>query len=184
MTKKQHPLCPTSWTTVEPCPVGGPDPTSRGVVKMPDSESLRRSMAAEHERQAALAKGNFPGSGVEKAPVSAASSGASVAGCHLRVCLSFVCLAVCPSVCLFDCLSVCPSVCLSVCLSVRLSVRPSVCPSVRLSVCLSACLPACLPACLSVCLPACLPVCLSASVSLYFQFLCNSAAINAAWKSS
>lgn len=56
---------------------GGPDPTSRGVVKMPDSESLRRSMAAEHERQAALAQGTLlPGPGVEAAPVSATSSGA------------------------------------------------------------------------------------------------------------
>lgn len=57
---------------------GGPDPNSRGVVKMPDSEALRRSMAAEHERQAALAKGSLPGPGVEKAPVSATSSGTPV----------------------------------------------------------------------------------------------------------
>ena len=55
---------------------GGPDPGSRGVVKMPDSESLRRSMAAEHERQTALVNGKLPGSGVEAAPVSATSSGA------------------------------------------------------------------------------------------------------------
>ena len=54
---------------------GGPDPGSRGVVKMPDSESLRRSMAAEQQRQAAMAKGSLPGPGVETAPVSATSSG-------------------------------------------------------------------------------------------------------------
>ncbi|KAL3147840.1 hypothetical protein ABBQ32_002563 [Trebouxia sp. C0010 RCD-2024] len=53
---------------------GGPDPGSRGVVKMPDSESLRRSMAAEQQRQAALAKGSLPGAGAETAPVSATSS--------------------------------------------------------------------------------------------------------------
>lgn len=55
---------------------GVPDPGSRGVVKMPDSESLRRSMAAEQQRQAALAQGSpGPGPGVEAAPVSATSSG-------------------------------------------------------------------------------------------------------------
>ena len=83
---------------------GGPDPTSRGVVRMPDSEALRRSMAAEHERQAALAKGSLPGPGVEKAPVSATSSGL------------FVWLSFCMSVFLYVCLSVWPSVCMSVCL--------------------------------------------------------------------
>ena len=89
---------------------GGPDPTSRGVVKMPDSESLRRSMAAEHERQAALAKGNLPGSGVEKAPVSATSSGASVAGCLSFAGLSVLWLSVSSSVCSSVRLSDCPSV--------------------------------------------------------------------------
>lgn len=50
---------------------GGPDPASRGVVTMPDSESLRRSMVAENERQAAAAQHGLSGQAV---PVPATSS--------------------------------------------------------------------------------------------------------------
>ena len=59
---------------------GGPDPeVAGGVVEMPDSEALRRSVAAasaaEHERQAALSNGSQPAFDGQRGPVSAASSG-------------------------------------------------------------------------------------------------------------
>lgn len=59
---------------------GGPDPeVAGGVVEMPDSEALRRSVAAasaaEHERQAALSSGSQPAFDGQRGPVSAASSG-------------------------------------------------------------------------------------------------------------
>ena len=57
---------------------GGPDLASRGVVKMPDSESLRRSMVLEHERQLASATLSPNGLGSQAAPVSATSSGDSI----------------------------------------------------------------------------------------------------------
>ena len=58
---------------------GGPDPASRGVVTMPDSESLRRSMVAENERQAAAAQ---PGLSGQAVPVPATSSGNSPVLAH------------------------------------------------------------------------------------------------------
>ena len=61
---------------------GGPDPASRGVVKMPDSESLRRSMVAENERQAAAAQAGMSGQAV---PVPATSSG-DCSACVQTVC--------------------------------------------------------------------------------------------------
>ena len=59
---------------------GVPDPGgSRGVVEMPDSESLRRSVAAasaaEQARQAGNASQTQPGFEGSRRPVSANSSG-------------------------------------------------------------------------------------------------------------
>lgn len=59
---------------------GGPDHGgARGVVEMPDSESLRRSVAAanaaEHERRHAASNGAPPAFEGDKGPVSATSSG-------------------------------------------------------------------------------------------------------------
>ena len=54
-----------------------------GVVEMPDSESLRRSVAAanaaEHERQAASSNGSQPAFQGDRGPVSATSSGSNPA---------------------------------------------------------------------------------------------------------
>ncbi len=61
-------------------PAGTLDPAgAKGVVEMPDSEALRRSVAAanaaEHERQLASSNASQPAFEGERGPVPATSSG-------------------------------------------------------------------------------------------------------------